>query len=110
MTARDAAKFGQLYLNGGRWNDRQVIPESWMEESVKPQSSGAGSSGAYGYQWWIRPFGEKEYAAYYAMGHAGQFIFIVPELELVTVITSRYPQDTYAPWPYFSDYVLGACG
>lgn len=109
MSARDAAKFGQLYLDGGRWKGRQVIPQAWVEQSVAPQSSGAVSSGQYGYQWWLKAFGEKAYSTYYAMGHGGQFIFVVPELELVTVITSRF-QNTYAPWPYFSDYILAACG
>ena len=106
MTARDAAKFGQLYLNGGKWHDEQIIPASWVESSTTTQDAGPGGrSGSYGYQWWIRSFGG--YDAYYAMGHGGQFIFVVPELELVAVITSRF-QDTYAPWPYFTDYILAA--
>ena len=109
MTARDAAKFGQLYLDGGKWKDRQIISEAWVEESVKVQFARSSNSGSYGYQWWLRPFGEGNYDTYYAMGHGGQYIFVVPELRLVTVITSRF-QDTYAPWPYFTDYVLAACG
>lgn len=108
MTARDAAKFGQLYVDGGRWRGRQIIPETWVEQSTVTQNAGpGGSSGSYGYQWWLRSFGEGNYETYYAMGYAGQFIFIVPELELVTVITSR-STDTYAPRAYFTDYVLAA--
>ena len=109
MSSRDAAKFGQLYLDGGKWRELQIIPELWVEESVTTQISRSGNSGSYGYQWWLRPFGDENYDTYYAMGHAGQFVFVVPELDLVTVITSRYPQDTYAPWPYFEDYILAAC-
>jgi len=109
MSARDAAKFGQLYLDGGRWRGRQMIPEAWVEESVQTQYSRVGNSGSYGYQWWLRPFGAGNYDTYYAMGFGGQFVFVVPELDLVTVITSRFRQDTYAPWPYFTDYVLAAC-
>ena len=108
MTARDAAKFGQLYLDGGRWRGRQILPEEWVAASVTAQVVRSGNSGSYGYQWWLRPFGAANYDTYYAMGHGGQFIFVVPELDLVTVMNSSYPSDTYAPWPYFSDYILAA--
>jgi CubicO group peptidase (beta-lactamase class C family) len=108
LNARDAAKFGQLYLDGGRWKDRQIIPQWWVEESVKTRFAPLGNSGSYGYQWWLRPFGEENYDTYYAMGHGGQFIFVVPEPKLVTVITGRF-SNTYSPWPYFTDYVLAAC-
>ncbi len=43
------------------------------------------------------------------MGFGGQFIFVVPELSLVAVFTTGGWGDTYAPWPYFTDYVLAAC-
>lgn len=77
MTARDAAKFGQLYLDGGRWRGRQILPEAWVEQSVSVQYPRSGNSGSYGYQWWLRPFGSQGYETYYAMGHGGQFIFVV---------------------------------
>lgn len=109
MTARDAARFGQLYLDGGVWNGEQIIPAGWLEESTAVQNAGPGGrTGEYGYQWWVRPFGAGNYSAYYAFGAWGQYIFVVPELELVTVIASRYQQDSYAPRPYFTDYVLAA--
>lgn len=109
MTARDAAKFGQLYLNGGKWRQQQIIPAAWVESSTVTQHAGpGGSSGTYGYQWWVRQFGDGNYDSYYAMGAGGQFIFVVPELELVTVITSR-STDTYAPRAYFMDYIIAAC-
>lgn len=109
MTAREAARFGQLYLEGGRWHDRQVIPAAWIEESTAVQNAGpGGTTGQYGYQWWIRSFGAGDYETYYALGAWGQYILVVPELELVTVIASRYPDNTYAPRPYFVDYVLAA--
>ena len=106
MTSRDAAKFGQLYLNGGKWGDKQIIPKEWVEMSVETQAAGSPGTGEYGYSWWLKSFGG--YDAYYAMGHGGQYIFVVPELELVTVITSR-SNDTYAPQYYFNDYIIAAC-
>lgn len=109
MTARDAARFGQLYLNGGVWNGEQIIPADWVRESTSAQNNGAGDgTGAYGYSWWTRSFGDAGYETYYAFGAWGQYIFVVPELDLVTVIASPGPQSSYASRPYFTDYVLAA--
>lgn len=111
MTARDAAKFGQLYLNGGRWQDRQVISQEWVEQSTTVQSAGTGGrTGQYGYQWWIRSFGDGNYDTFFAMGAGGHHIFVVPELELVVVMTCYNNGDSYALWPYFTDYILPAFG
>ncbi len=108
MTARDAAKFGTLYLNGGKWRDRQILPEEWTKMSVERIVPGADNAAAYGYQWWIRTCGEGNYEVWYAMGAGGQFILVVPELELVTVMASSRLGDTYLPRAYFIDYILAA--
>lgn len=108
MSARDAARFGQLYLEGGVWHGEQIVPAEWAAESTSVQDSGpGGSTGQYGYQWWIRSF--NGYDTYYAFGAWGQYILVVPELELVTVIASPGPQSSYASRAYFTDYVLPAC-
>ena len=120
ITSRDAARFGQLYLNGGTWNGQQLVPADWVEESTSRQNSGPGdATGAYGYQWWVRthtageygtyatPYPAASYDTYFAFGHAGQFIYVVPELQLVTVITSSC-QSSYTPRAYFTDYILNA--
>lgn len=107
MNARDAAKFGQLYLNGGKWKGRQIVPKAWVAESTKPQSAAQPIPG-YGYQWWLTKFGDL--SAYYAVGHGGQYIVVVPDLELVAVSTGRFPSGQYSFLNYFRDYVLAACG
>jgi CubicO group peptidase (beta-lactamase class C family) len=108
MTARDAAKFGQLFLDGGASNGRQLVPEAWVKTSTSVQVARSGNYGSYGYQWWIRPFGAAGYDTYYAMGAMGQFIVVVPELDLVTVITSSMSGQTDGPYVYISDYILAA--
>jgi len=109
MTARDAARFGQLILQKGRWHGEQLLPEEWITESTSVQNEGPGGrTGQYGYQWWVRPFGRGGFDTCYAFGAYGQFIFVVPKLQLVTVITSDTRSDSYAPIPYFTDYVLEA--
>ncbi len=120
ISARDAAKFGQLFLNNGNWNGEQLITEEWVEESTSAKNSGAGdSTGSYGYQWWVRsfttggyntyatPYTTASYDTYFAFGYAGQFIFVVPELDLVVVFTSDC-SSSYGPRPYFTDYILNA--
>lgn len=107
MNLRDAAKFGELFLQGGKWNGEQLVPADWVSESTSVQSSGAGdSTGQYGFQWWVRSF--KGYDAYYAFGAYGQYIIVIPELELITVISSPNPGNSYAPRAYFIDYVMEA--
>ncbi|MCL2110511.1 beta-lactamase family protein [Microgenomates group bacterium] len=105
MTARDAAKLGQLYLNGGKWKDKQIISEEWVRASTKRQAAGSAGTGEYGYSWWLKSFGG--YETYYAMGHGGQYILVIPELETVVVMTSRVG-DTYLPQYYFNDYIMAA--
>jgi len=51
MSARDLARFGQLFLQQGRWNGRQVVPDDWVKESTKPHSD-FGNGRGYGYMWW----------------------------------------------------------
>jgi CubicO group peptidase (beta-lactamase class C family) len=109
MNVYDMAKFGQLYLNGGQWQGRQVISEEWVAESSSVQYAGTGRYSAYGYQWWIRQFGANGYDTFFAQGHFGQLIFVVPELNLVSVFTSYFPYDSGDPFPYFADYVMAAC-
>jgi len=77
--ARDYAKFGRLYLNNGRWEGRQLVPEDWVKESVKPGSAPACSK-EYHFQWWLRPNG-----AFLARGHLGQFIYVLPQKKLIFV-------------------------
>ena len=88
MTPRQMIRFGELYENGGRIGDRQLIPKSWVDRTrVGRGRSRWGSDREYGYGFWIREFAGHE--SFYAWGYGGQFIFVVPELDLVVVTTSR---------------------
>lgn len=106
MTVRDAARFGQLFLNNGVWGEERLVPEEWIDEATAIHEQRYGGGGSYGYQWWIRSFGQQGYDSFFAMGAMGQFIFVAPKLSLVTVITSDKSQ--FAPYPYF-EMILNAC-
>jgi CubicO group peptidase (beta-lactamase class C family) len=96
LRPRDMAKIGQLVLAGGRWNERQLVSKAWIETSTAPKIKT--TDGSYGYLWWLgRPLlegREVHWAA--ALGRGGQSIRIVPELDLVVVVTAGYYQD-YSP-------------
>lgn len=103
MRPQDLAKVGYLYLRGGEWDGEQIIPSSWVEESTRKHISGTLEDG-YGYQWWIDDSG-----IFMAVGYAGQFIFVVPEKELVVVITSDLgDRDFYVPQVLLVDYIIPA--
>jgi CubicO group peptidase (beta-lactamase class C family) len=89
LRLRDMAKYGQLFLNNGKWGGEQIISEKWVKESTRPHIST--SSGNYGFQWWLRKFkiSGQDIDSFYAIGNAGQFIFIFPELEMVVVSTAQ---------------------
>jgi len=94
LRPRDMAKLGQLFLNKGRWNGKQVVSEKWVEESTRNQlgsariPEGARATG-YGYLWWRTPFtsGERAVECYSARGRGGQFIFVFPAQRMVAVFT-----------------------
>lgn len=107
LSLRDMAKFGQLFLQKGVWEGEQIIPESWVEESTTLQFKRSTGSADYGYQWWVRTFGEARYPAFFAQGHFGQYIFVVPDLELVVAITSFHNGSSSMYWRFMNDIVAG---
>jgi CubicO group peptidase (beta-lactamase class C family) len=86
LTPRDMLEVGKLYLNGGRAGGKQVVAETWIRESLKPRTRSRWSGREYGYGWWIDTLAGQP--TYYAWGHGGQFIFVVPDLKLVLAATS----------------------
>jgi CubicO group peptidase (beta-lactamase class C family) len=97
LRPRDMAKIGQLVLAGGRWNDRQIVPRGWIETSTAPKIR-ATDGLFYGYLWWLgrSVLHGREVHWAGALGRGGQSIRIVPELDLVVVVTAGYYQD-YSP-------------
>lgn len=91
MTPREMLAFGELYLNRGSANGRQIVPAAWVEASFVPRARSHWSDELYGYGWWIGELGGR--LAYYAWGYGGQLIFVVPDLRLVVVTTSSATPD-----------------
>jgi CubicO group peptidase (beta-lactamase class C family) len=88
LRMRDAAKIGFLYLNQGYWNGRQLVPAGWVADSTRRQSEGGFPEyTGYGYLWWLTT--NNGYDAFYAAGYGGQYVYVVPDLDLVAVIVSK---------------------
>ena len=108
MNVYDMAKFGQLFLNNGAWNGEQIISDQWIKDSTSVQFDRNSGSADYGYQWWVRTFGNNNYPAYFAQGHYGQYIFVVPDLDLVVAITSHYEGSSSVYWQIMNN-IVNAC-
>jgi CubicO group peptidase (beta-lactamase class C family) len=88
-TARDWARFGLLYLNGGVWNGERILPEGWVDYARTPTPP---SQGEYGALWWLNrgQVDHKEWEgvpddAYAAEGHDGQYVVVIPSRGMVIV-------------------------
>ena len=86
LTPRQMVAFGELYLREGRVEGKQILPERWIEQSWVGRGRSSFSGQSYGYGWWIRDIAGRR--AYYAWGFGGQYIFVIPDLDLVVVTTS----------------------
>ena len=107
MTPREMAKFGQLYLNRGKivnskGKEQQIVPESWVDESFKHRKS-VNDRKKYGYYWWIKNIADQK--AFVAEGHSNQFIFILPDLNSVVVITSTTLDDPIEDECYYDNFL-----
>ncbi len=111
LRPRDLAKYGYLYLNNGRWDGRQVVSASWVEESTRQQvyigkdDYVGGLERAFGYLWSIFP--ELKYYGY--LGMAGQELFVLPEKNIVVVFTGSLQEGKEAKLlTLINDYIVPA--
>ena len=95
LLPKDLAKIGELYRNGGTWNGRRIVSESWVRQSTRPLVRVREGVG-YGYSWWINT--ARTPAIYEAVGRGGQRVAVVPDKELVIVFNGGgIDTDAIAP-------------
>ena len=82
LTSRDMAKIGYLFLRNGAWDGQQIVTADWVNHSAEKHIPATGEL-SYGYQWWVQPFD-----AFNAAGRGSQYIFVLPDLDMVVVFTS----------------------
>jgi CubicO group peptidase (beta-lactamase class C family) len=93
ISARDMTKIGNLFLNGGRIGQRQVVNRAWVVEAISPLVSIAGQdpyADTYGYMWYTKRYdrGGRSIVVHFASGNGGNKIYVVPQYDLVVAITS----------------------
>jgi len=93
FTPREMAVLGYMYLNGGRLNDMQIVPQEWVEFTLTPSTNsppnawGAFKNYNYAYLWWLGQI--YNYDLFLAYGHGGQFIACFPDLNVIIVTTAN---------------------
>ncbi len=92
LTPREMLAFGLLYLHDGMNGDRRILSNEWIENSWTPIRRSSFSSSGYGYGWWYRR--TSGFDVYYASGYGGQYIYVVPDLDLTVVATSSLTNRT----------------
>jgi len=115
--ARDFARLGKLFLDSGRWNGKQIVPQDYVLKSIVPNGT-INEDGTptldYGFSWWLIPKYKGHYI-FYARGILGQYVIMVPDLNIIVVRlgTGRLisdandvPLDVY----YYIDAALQVCG
>src|SRR5260221_6624695 len=111
LTTEDVARFGQLYLQKGMWQGKQLLPETWIVEATRSQISNNGGgqtdwSQGYGYQFW-----RSRHDAYRADGVFGQFCIVMPEQDAVLAITGGIDfLDSQEPLDLVWEFLLPAMG
>lgn len=111
LRPRDMLKFGQLYLNGGRWNGKQLISEDWIEVSTSKHATSDLYGEDFGYLWRMidRTIEGRPLRSYEAWGNGGQFIMVFPSIETVAVFTGenygRFP-EMEQPFVLMDKYIL----
>lgn len=93
ISARDLARFGQLYLQEGKWGDEQILPAHWVKESTQPHTDDGDGTG-YGYMWWTYQAGGaftakyprlSRHSFYRGLGSGEQGVWVIPGEQLVVV-------------------------
>jgi CubicO group peptidase (beta-lactamase class C family) len=107
LRARDQLKLGQLYLNGGTWNGKRLVGREWVTDSTSVHATFTprppfDTDHGYGHAWHSRPleYSGQIYRDYYAAGNGGQYVIVIPSLDLVVGITGGAYSEArkYYPW------------
>ncbi|MFL5622170.1 MAG: serine hydrolase domain-containing protein [Gemmatimonadaceae bacterium] len=102
MLPRDLLKFGQLFLDGGTWHGQRIVSKDWVEKSTANRTKGLNATDGLGWHRNTITADGQKYEGYEANGNGGQFLIVVPDLQLAVVFTAgNYGQ--YQVWGKFRD-------
>lgn len=107
LLPRDMMKFGLMYLNHGKWKDKQIISSEWVKSSTNEQINVGNKD--YGYNWWITSYNlnGKIFRTFFALGHGEQIIMVIPDANTVFVMTAgNYFQTPQRLDEIMTNYIL----
>lgn len=110
MRPRDVAKVGQVVLNRGQWQGKELIPQAWLDEAFVPRTR-IDEELEYGYQWWLGNMRESGKPWMAAFGNGGQRLIVIPSLDLAVVITAgnyNQPDAWKLPVRVMAEYIIPA--
>ena len=109
LRVADMIKFGELYLGGGVWHGKQILPTGWVQQTMTPSDL----SSQYGLMWWL-DLDVHGHQIWVARGALGQVIAIAPEHRLVVAIgslpTNDMATDPDGVWPLVNEVIVPALG
>jgi CubicO group peptidase (beta-lactamase class C family) len=114
LRARELAKIGQLFLDDGVWQGRQIVGAGWIAGSQQEHvaTSGFPFAQSYGYLWWIREFTARgtTHRCFFAAGWGDQYLFIIPDLDMVIVFNcgNFTASARISPFDLVEGYILAA--
>lgn len=107
----DMAKFGQLYLQKGFWEGKQIVSEDWITKSTEPYLLTYDNIGHYASHWWVAKLDQDQNdlslnnRMFFAMGRNGQFIIVIPSLQTVVVFTGTL-DNTIKPLHFVREFIV----
>lgn len=105
MRPRDFLKFGQLYIDGGVWNGKRIVDKSWVTRSTAHQITNPNGSDGFAWHRFVLKADGREYQEYEASGNGGQYLMVIPELDIVVVITAANYNE-YGIWRKFREEMV----
>ena len=110
FSTRDMARLGYLMLRNGNWKGKQIIPESWINKTTTMVSKTGGYSifSGYSYMWWLYIDSDFELleGAYTAAGAYGQYITIIPKLDMVIAHKTKSAYERRTPTPAYDQFLV----
>lgn len=113
LSLRDMAKFGQMILDNGIVDGKEIVPSSWVRTMLDHHARGHNYYGQYGLHWWLRnepngPQSDDKFNVKCAVGFGGNFIYLVPEWKLLVVFAGHLvgPENFEFPQQLFRNEIL----
>lgn len=109
LSTHDLAKIGYLMLNNGVWENKRIVSENWVKESMLPRVK-LNATIAYGYQWWVPEYADNQPKIFAGNGYGGQFLMIAEEYDLIVVFNgwSIHDRTEKSSWRAMQERIIPA--